>query len=279
MNLAAKRRVKTALLLIALTIAVIWTLFPFYWSIVTSLKTQDQILAKPVTYFPNSLNFDNYRKAWDTAGFSYYFLNSVYVALISMAFTVLFSTMAGYALSRFKFKMKPAFMLLLLCTQFVPSSMLIIPLFMTFNTVSLINDHWSLIIVYTTFHIPFNAILMRSFISAIPVSLEEAARVDGCNRRQAVLRVILPALLPGIAAISAYSFISSWNEYLYALMFMTSDSKYTIPVGLSMMIGEYNIAYGQLAAGSVIALTPIVFLFGYVQRYMVSGLTAGAVKG
>ena len=232
-----------------------------------------------IVYFPDPVVFENYIKAWSVGGFSKYFANSVFVSIASMIFTVVFATMAGYALARYRFKGKTAFLLLLLCTQFIPTAMLIIPLFQIYKGLSLINSHWSLIITYTTFHIPFNAMLMSTFIKGIPYSLEEAAKVDGCSPLKAFCYVLLPVLLPGLAEIGAYSFISSWNEYLYALMFVTSSSKYTLPIGLSMMIGEYSINYGQLTAGSVIALLPVILLFMYVQKYMVSGLSAGAVKG
>lgn len=277
-TISKKRRELTCIYLILLA-AVIWTLFPFYWTFITSLKSSAEIAAKPITYWPVHVITENYSNAWKTGGFSRYFLNSLKVSLISTVFTVLFATMDGYALARYKYKGKNAFLLILLCTQFFPTSMLIIPLFKIYNMTHLINNHMSLILTYTAFHIPFNAALMRSFISGIPATLEKAARVDGCNRLQAVTHILMPLLLPGIAAVSAYSFISSWNEYLYALMFMSSDSKYTIPVGLSMTIGEYSINYGQLCAGSVIALLPILIMFAYVQKYMVSGLSSGAVKG
>ncbi len=275
-NRQLRRRI---LIIIPLVIAAIWTLFPIYWTVVTSLKTSSQIAAKPLTYLPVPPTFDNYIKAWSVGGFSRYFLNSVFVSVVSTVFTVVLATMDGYAMARYRFKGKGIFLILLLCTQFIPTAMLIIPLFQIYKSVSLINSHWSLIITYSVFHIPFNAMLMSTFIKGIPYSLEEAALVDGCTGRQAFTHVLLPVLMPGIAAVSAYSFISSWNEYLYALMFMTSSRKYTLPIGLSMMIGEYSINYGQLTAGSVIALLPVVLLFMYVQKYMVSGLSAGAVKG
>ena len=266
-------------LYLPLIIASIWTLFPLYWTVITSLKTSSQIVSKPITYFPSPVVLEHYAKAWNVGGFSRYFLNSLFVSLVSTLFTVVFATMDGYAMARYKFKGKYLFLILLLCTQFVPTAMLIIPLFVIYNKLSMINTPWSLIITYITFHIPFNATLMSTFIKGIPDSLEEAAMVDGCSRKQAFAHVLLPVLLPGVAAISAYSFISSWNEYLYALMFTTSSRNYTLPVGLSMMIGEYSINYGQLTAGSVIALCPVVLMFMYVQKFMVSGLSAGAVKG
>ena len=277
-TISKKRRELTCIYLILLA-AVIWTLFPFYWTFYNFFEKQcgncsqaNYLLASPC-YYGKLLQCLENRWLFPL------FFKQPEVSLISTVFTVLFATMDGYALARYKYKGKNAFLLILLCTQFFPTSMLIIPLFKIYNMTHLINNHMSLILTYTAFHIPFNAALMRSFISGIPATLEEAARVDGCNRLQAVTHILMPLLLPGIAAVSAYSFISSWNEYLYALMFMSSDSKYTIPVGLSMTIGEYSINYGQLCAGSVIALLPILIMFAYVQKYMVSGLSSGAVKG
>lgn len=169
-------------------------------------------------------------------------------------------------------------MLLLLFTQFIPGAMLIIPLFITFNKLHLINTYWALILVYTTFQVPFNSIIMRGFVSNVPVQLEEAAYVDGCGRLRAIWLVVLPVLLPGLVASAAFAFIGCWNEFLYALMFINNNRLFTIPVGLNYMQGEFDIKYGALAAGSVIALIPPIILFVYVQKYLVGGLTAGAVK-
>lgn len=274
-----ERRQRLALLYVLLVIATIWTLFPLYWTFITSLKNPRQISAKPLTYIALPPTIQNYISAWNVGGFSRYFANSLFVSVLSTIVTVILATMDGYAMARYRFKGKNAFMLLMLSTQFIPASMLIIPLFLIYLPMKLINTPWALIITYTTFHIPFNAMLMSTFIGGIPVSLEEAAKVDGCSGIKAFVHVLFPVLLPGIAAISVNSFISCWNEYLYALMFLTSSRKYTLPIGLSMTIGEYSINYGQLTAGSVIALLPILIMFMYAQKFMVSGLSAGAVKG
>ena len=170
-TISKKRRELTCIYLILLA-AVIWTLFPFYWTFITSLKSSAEIASKPITYWPVHVITENYSNAWKTGGFSRYFLNSLKVSLISTVFTVLFATMDGYALARYKYKGKNAFLLILLCTQFFPTSMLIIPLFKIYNMTHLINNHMSLILTYTAFHIPFNAALMRSFISGIPATLE-----------------------------------------------------------------------------------------------------------
>jgi len=262
-----------------LSLLLIWTLFPFYWTLVTSLKQSSQIIQKPITYLPNPITFNNYILAWSRAGFSRYFSNSIFVSLVSMVLTVICSLMCGYALARYRFKFKSTFIIILLSTQFIPSAMIITPLFLNFKQLNLINSHWSIIFTYTVFHVPFNATLMNVFIRGISETLEEAAKIDGCTGLQAFVYVLLPVLFPGVASVSAYAFISSWNEFLFALMFITSSKKYTIPVGLSMTIGEYSINYGQLAAGSIIALLPVILLFAYIQKHMVSGLSMGAIKG
>ena len=167
---------------------------------------------------------------------------------------------------------------MLLCTQFVPGALLIIPLFIIFKNLGLISNPLSLILAYTTFQLPFNSILMNGFISNVPKQLEEAAMVDGCNRLQAIYYVIFPLLLPGIVATGVFTFIYAWNEFLFAFMFTNKAANFTLSVGLSYMMGEFNINYGALAAGSIIAVLPAIALFGYVQKYLVNGL-GGAVKG
>jgi multiple sugar transport system permease protein len=168
--------------------------------------------------------------------------------------------------------------MLLLCTQFLPHSMLLVPLFMIFRVLHLINSLWALIIVYITFALPFNAILMRGFMSAIPVSLEEAAMIDGCGRLGAIYRVVLPLLLPAIVACGSFAFIDSWKEFLFAVMFINDPVKMTIPVGLSYMVGEFSVRYGILAAGAIIAILPPLLMFSYMQKFLIRGLSSGSVK-
>lgn len=265
--------------LLPLTVFISFICFPFYWTLVTSLKVEGDIIKRPVKYLPDPATVENYITAWNDVGFSRYFVNSLTVSAVACLMTVISALLVGYALSRFKFKGKQPFMLVLLCTQFIPSAMLIIPLFITFSKLHLINNHWSLILVYTTFQIPFSSIMMKGFVGKIPYHLEEAAYVDGCSRLQALVKVVLPVLAPGVAACASFSFISCWNEFLFALMFVNNTKKFTIPVGLSFMQGQFDINYGALAAGSMIALAPAILMFIYVQKYLVGGLTAGAVKG
>ncbi|MBA4493347.1 carbohydrate ABC transporter permease [Paenactinomyces guangxiensis] len=261
-----------------LAMMMVFTLFPFYWTVNTAFKSEGDIIQRPLEYIPGSPTIENFVVAWNSVGFSTYFKNSTLVAVFTVCTVLLFSTLAGYALSRYQFKGKRAFLLLLLATQFVPRSMLIIPLFIIFKNLGLISNPLSLIITYSAIELPFTSVLMNGFISNVPRQLEEAAMIDGCSRLQAIRHVVFPLLLPGIIATSVFTFIYVWNEFLLALMLTNQQSSFTLPVGLSYMMGEFNINYGALAAGSVIAIIPAIILFAYAQKYLVNGL-GGAVKG
>jgi multiple sugar transport system permease protein len=262
-----------------LCLVMVFILFPFYWTLNTAFKRETDIFSQRLQYFPSHFTVGNFVKAWNGVGFSVYFKNSVVVALAAVFFIVVLSVLTGYALGRFNFKGKKAMMLTLLCTQFIPHTMMIIPFFIIFKNLGLVSNLLALVIVYTTFQVPFNAVVMKGFVGNIPKELEEAAMVDGCGMLGAIFHVILPVLLPGLIATGAFAFIGCWNEFLFALILINKSSLFTIPVGLSFMVGEYNINYGALASGSVIALIPAVLLFAYVQKYLVQGLSAGAVKG
>ena len=270
---------KIFLFYLPLIVILAFTLFPLYWTVVTSLKHERDIVRIPIQYLPSPATFENYISAWRTVGFSMYFQNSLFVALVSVAFVVFFSIFVGYALSRFKFRGKNAFMFMLLSTQFLPSAMLIVPLFIIFRNMSLIDSPFSLIIINTTMQLSFNSILMRGFISGIPVELEEAASIDGCSRIGAIFRTVIPLLLPGLVATAAFSFVGVWNEFLFAFMFTINRTRFTLPVGLRTVIGEFSVNYGILAAGSIISLIPALLMFMYLQKYLITGLSAGSVKG
>ncbi|NSD58474.1 carbohydrate ABC transporter permease [Enterocloster clostridioformis] len=263
----------------ALIVILIFILFPIYWCLATSFKPSAEITSKTVTYWPAAFTLKNYAEAWTKSGFSTYFKNSLSISVFGVMFIVLISVLTGYALSRFKFKGKNAFMLLLLCTQFIPGAMLITPIFIIFKNLGMLNSLFALVLVNTTFHFPFNSILMRGFIGGIDYTIEEAAQIDGCSRLGAIWHVLLPVLKPGIATIAAYGFISCWNEFLFSFMFISKQNKLTLPVGLKNLVGEFSINYGQLAAGAVIAVVPTLILFSYVQKNLVGGLSSGAVKG
>lgn len=255
-----------------------WTIFPIYWTINTALKSEGDIMKRPLEYFPSAPTIENFVMAWNNVGFATFFKNSLVVGISTVLVVIVLSILSGYALSRYQFKGKRSFLLMLLSTQFIPRAMLIIPLFIIFKNLGLISHPLSLIITYTAVEIPFTTILMSGFISNIPKELEEAAAVDGCTKLQAIRYVLLPLALPGIVATGVFTFIYTWNEFLLALMLTNEQTRFTLPVGLSFMMGEFNVNYGALAAGSVIALVPAVILFAYAQKHLVSGM-GGAVKG
>ena len=279
MNPKVKHGISRTFFYIALLLFLIFIIIPIYWCIVTSFKHSAEITSSVVTYWPKQFTVENYINAWLQSGFEIYFRNSLFISVIGVVFIVVISVLSGYALARFKFKGKNVYMLILLCTQFIPGAMLLTPMFLIFKNLGLLNNLFGIVLVDVTFHVPFNAIMMRGFISGIDYTIEEAAQIDGCSRLQAVCKVLLPILKPGIATVAAYSFISCWNEFLFTFMFISKQNLLTLPVGLKNMVGEYTINYGQLAAGAIIAVIPTLMLFSFVQKNLVGGLSAGAVKG
>lgn len=269
---------KILVLYLPLTLMLSFTIFPIYWTINTAFKSEGDIMKRPLQYLPVNPTTDNFVMAWNNVGFPVFLKNSLLVGVCTVFIVLICSTLSGYALARYEFKGKRSFMIMLLCTQFIPRAMMIIPLFVIFKNLGLISHPLSLIITYTAIEIPFTTILMSGFIKNVPKELEEAAMIDGCTKLQSLRFIVFPLLLPGIVATGVFTFIYTWNEFLLALMLTNQQEKFTLPVGLSMMMGEFNVNYGALAAGSVIALIPAVILFAYAQKHLVNGM-GGAVKG
>jgi len=251
-----------------------FTLVPFYWMFVFAFRADGSTLP-----FPFPFTFDHLYTAWNDLGFSVFFGNSVIVAICTFFFTVVVALLVGYALARYKFRGSKPLLIGLLATQFVPGAMLLIPLFLIFRQLGLIDNLLALIIADTVFMIPLCAILMSNFIRNIPIEIEEAAWIDGCTRRQAFLAVVLPLLRPAIVATGSFAFIGAWNNFLFALMFMNSADGFTLPVGISFAIGTDSADFGALAAGGLIAALPVVVVFAFVQRFLIQGASAGAIKG
>lgn len=273
-----KRIRHSVIMWLVLTPLLVFILVPFLWAFSLSFKGTDEIFTQELQYLPRNLNFANYHEIWNSIGFSSFFGNSLFVCGLSVLVIIVLSVLCGYALSRFRFKGRKAFMLALLCTQFIPGSMLLIPLAQIYREIGLIDTHAALVITYVVFELPFQAILMQGFVSGIPFEIEEAALIDGCNRVQGIRRVVMPILTPGLVAVGIFAFVGCWNEFLFALMFVNSQSRFTIPVGLSYMRGQYGVNYGALAAGSMIALAPPIVMFAFIQKHLVQGLSSGAVK-
>ena len=270
---------KIILFYIPLAALVVFVLIPFLWAVSTSLKRPSDVFELPIRYLPSPATLENFITAWERNKFYIYFGNSLFIAVIAVVFVLALSVFNGYALSRFKFRGKNAFMIILLCTQLMPVIIFIIPLFLIFKNIGLINTPYSIILFYIVSQTPFNTLLMRGFISGVPKEIDEAAMVDGATRFRIIFTLIPPVILPGIVATSAFAFIGCWNEFTVAFSFITSGTKYTIPVALKMLLAESSVELTVLAAQSIIALLPPLLLFAYIQKYLVAGLSEGAVKG
>ncbi|MCQ6561715.1 carbohydrate ABC transporter permease [Paenibacillus mendelii] len=254
-------------------------LLPFYWLFITSVKPRMDILTTNIQYWPKNFTLDNYRVLWSSSNFDVFLKNSILVSLGTGVFTTCFAILGGYALARYTFKLKTMAVYGLLLTQMIPGVLVMIPTAILFSKVGLMNSLGGLIIIYIVGNIPFCLILMRSFFDRIPVDLEEAALIDGCSKLGALFRIVLPIMLPGIVATFVFAFIGAWNELLCAIMFISSDELKTIPVGLSMFVQNYDVNWGVMTAGAVMALLPSLIMFAIVQRFVVEGLSDGAVKG
>lgn len=259
-------------------ILLIFLLFPFYWTLITSLKPEKELYGSVVTYWPQNMSFTSYNNLFTQFNFLQPMYNSFVVALITTLLSLTVSVLAAYAFSRYRFKGRKAFMMLFLTNNMFPTVLLLIPLYSIMRNIGLLYTPMSLVLSYTTFTIPFSVWLLNGYLNDIPLSLEEAAEVDGANKAQAFLRIILPVLVPCLVATGVYIFMTSWNEYTFAVMF-TNEENRTIPVALKNLIGELGVQWDLLTAGGVITIIPVCIMFFFAQKRLVEGLTAGAVKG
>ncbi len=274
-----KKAIKRAVLYIPLVLLLLFILFPFYWTFVTSIKPQDELYGTVVTYWPKHLTFEAYTKLFTTTvNFFAAMKNSLVVACCTTVVSLTASTMAAYAFSRYAFPGRKVLMSIFLCNNMFPTVLLLIPLYSIMRKLGLLYTPTSLVLSYTTFTIPFSVWLILGFINDLPMSLEEAALVDGCNRGTAFIKVILPILGPCLVATGVYIFMQSWNEYTFAMMFTNNDSR-TIPVALKSLIGQLGVQWDLLTAGGIITIIPVCIMFFFAQKRLVEGLTAGAVKG
>jgi multiple sugar transport system permease protein len=263
----------------ALAAYLLFALFPLYWLLKIAL-TPDLLIYKEGTHlWPSAMTFDNFRSVLFKTDFLKYFGNSLYVSLGTAAVTTLIAAGAGYAFSRFVFKGKALIIAVMLITQMFPLLMIIAPIYKLVSSLGLLNSLTSLIVVYTAFNIPFATFLMQSFFDGIPKDLEEAAMMDGCSRFQALRKVILPLTLPGLGATLGFVFTAAWSELLFALMLISKNESMTFPVGLLTFVSKFSVDWGQMMAAGVLALIPSCLFFIFIQRYLVQGLTSGAVKG
>lgn len=267
-----------------LIVMCIFALFPFAWMFSTSIKTPQEAFVIPPRWIPHHITFSAYRVLWDTHAannnnFPRYFLNSAIVSLGAMILSVLIAVPAAYAFARFVFPGKNWFFYAILGRNMFPLVVFLVPLFQLMATLQLQNNYFGLILAYLTFSLPLAIWLLKGFFDNIPVELEKAARIDGCTRFGAFVRVILPLTIPGIVATAIYSFIGAWNEYIFATT-LTSDPKLrTLPVGQAFFLTENSSNWAGLMAVSLVISIPVVAFFLLLQRYFIRALTEGAIKG
>ncbi|HKM08620.1 MAG TPA: carbohydrate ABC transporter permease [Sphaerochaeta sp.] len=261
-----------------LLLLLLFLLFPFYWTFVTSVKPEAELYQASVTYWPKNFTWASYSKLFVEFNFFKPMINSFIVALSTTIITLVVALLAAYAFSRFEFRGKRAFMIMFLTNNMFPTVLLLIPLYTIMRKLGLLYTPSSLILAYTTFTIPFSVWLLNGYINDLPSSLEEAAMVDGANRSQAFIKIILPILVPCLIATGVYIFMQSWNEYTFAVMF-TNERNRTIPVALKNLIGQLGVQWDLLTAGGIVTIIPVCIMFFFAQKRLVEGLTAGAVKG
>ena len=263
----------------AVFLYVAFALLPIYWTVKISVTPENLLYSEGIRLWPSRVTFANYVSVLKATDFPRFFLNSLIVSLSTALIVTVVASMAGYALSRFRFRGKAWVSLVLLLTQTFPLVMVIPPIFRIMSQLGLTDNLYGLIVIYTAFNIAFATFLMQSFFDGVPKDLEEAAMIDGCTRVMALRRIILPLTLPGMGATVAFVFTAAWSELLFALMLINSDDQKTFSVGLLTFIGKFAVDWGQMMAASVMALIPVCIFFMFLQRYLVTGLTAGAVKG
>ena len=277
-----KKKFSKIILLILIVVLLIVTLFPVVWMISTSFKAPGEVYSYPPKLLPASLNLDGYKKLFITTSRSFKFLSwvgsSSVVAVFSTLFSLIIASLGGYGLSRFRFHGKRALMYSILMTQVLPGALLLVPLYTIMGNLDLLDSLFGLILANVTFAVPFCTWMLKGFFDGIPRSLDEAACVDGAGKFMTFYRVILPLTIPGLVATGIFSFITGWNEYLFASVFIRSYDKWTLPVGIASLSGQYSTDWATIMAGSFFITLPVVVLFLFFQKYLVSGMTAGAVK-
>jgi len=262
----------------ALAIWLFFTIFPIYWMALTSIKPKREV--NDLYYFPkSSATLANYRLLFKDYAFGVFLRNSLIVSLIASFIVIGIGILGAYALARYEFKGKSQIMLGFLATQMIPGLIALAPLYLLIQKLHLLNSLAGLIVCYVGGMVPFSTMMLRGFIQRIPPELDEAALIDGCNRFTALFRVVTPVALPGIAATFIFSFVACWNELFLAMLLIDSEGNKTFPAAMRSFIGGYWIEWGGLSAAVMVGIIPTVIIFGLMSKFMISGLSAGIVKG
>jgi multiple sugar transport system permease protein len=253
--------------------------FPALWILATSFKGEGELTAKPITWIPRDPSFNNFVAAFRDQPLPAYLLNSVIVALSSMLLSLFIASLAAYAIARLNLKYRGLILTSIIAVSMFPLVTLMVPLFEIMRGAGLLNSYWALVLPYTVLNLPICTLVLTSFFQEIPRDLENAAMIDGCTRMGAMWRVVVPLAAPGVFTAGILAFVNAWDEFLLALSFNSAAAYRTLPVGIQMYQGEFSFPWPTISAALVIAMVPVVIVILIFQERVVSGLTAGGVKG
>ena len=260
-------------------ILAIATAFPFFWMVSTSFKPLQEIFIFPPTFFPAEFTLKNFERLFEQTRFLTYFKNSVFVSFTTVVLTMTIGSAGAYSLTRFKYYGREKIANLILFSYMFAPIMIVIPFYVLIKKIGLANTHAALILAYTAFCLPFSLWLLRTFFQSIPLALEKAALIDGASRLEAVIYVVLPLALPGIIATGIFTFILAWNDYIFVRILITSDELKTLSVGIADLYNATVIDWGMIMSGSMLITVPVLVFFVFIQRYLIAGWGAGAMKG
>ncbi len=272
---------KNVLLSILAVLLLCVLLFPVFWIVVTSLKTEQEIFQVPPTIIPKKLNVSSYAAQVENGDFNMFhsFFNSFVISMGAMVISVLLAVPASYGIAKYKFKGRKMMLLGFLVTQMLPVAVLLTPMFMLFKGMHVYNTPIAAIIADATIGIPFSILILKNYFASIPKELEEAAYIDGCNRFTAFIRVLIPVAKPGVMVCAIFSFLYAWGDLAYGMTFIIDQQKRPITAGIFNFMGQYGTKWSYLTAFAVVTIIPVALIFIFMQKYIISGMTSGAVKG
>ena len=263
---------------IALAVSLAVVLFPIYWMLNTSLKPSSEIFRSPPSFVSAQWSLEAYGEIFRTRPIARYLVNSLIVSAGATILSVVLASLAAYGFTRFFIRGANLFIIFLLFTKMLPETLLVVPYFQLMSTLGLINTYTALILAYSSFALPFSVWMLIGFFRTIPREIDEAAIIDGASRLQAFWRVVLPLSRPGLAAVALFTFIIAWNSYVWALVLTTNPDMFVMSVGVTNLVGEYRVQWNELMAASTIGALPVMILYAFLNRHLVSAITAGAVK-
>ncbi len=275
-----KRRTNVILCIISVFVLGI-LLFPVFWTFITSLKTEQEIFQVPPTFYPHVLNTKSYAAQIETGDFNMFrsFFNSLMISLGAMVIAVVLAVPASYAIARYRFRGRNGMLLCFLVTQMLPVSVLLTPMFIMFRNLHLYNKWGASILADATIGIPFSILILKNYFASIPKDLEEAAWVDGCNKFTTFMRILVPIAKPGIIVCAIFSFLYAWGDLAYGMTFILDQQKRPITAGIFNFMGQYGTRWSYLTAFAIVTIIPVTLIFIFMQKYIIAGMTSGAVKG